>query len=586
MMKKQTRIKLFTLCASAALAFTLLTAAVFGAFSDVRDGDYFAEPVAWAIQNHVTDGVSATQFAPNEACTRAQIVGFLWKLEGRPNAQADVLFDDVQPDSWYYDAVRWAVSAHVTDGVSATRFAPDKVCTRAEGAAFLHKYYGRDSVSGALPFSDVTPGDWFYGAVLWGVQRGVVNGVSPVRYDPQGTFTRAHIVTMLYRAETRTPDAPQTAVYLGVEGYGAVTDKASLRHRFQSGERVSTCVIPTDMSACALQNLLQEGGVYRIWSQDGVLRSAETLYGTPLTSVPGVPVRRVHAEAGGAMLTSAPATIGDLAVSAEDAVYLTEAAAPYTPPVTGTPGQISVKNFLKTALMPCGTTLYVYGGGWNWQDTAAGTDAVTIGLSESWLRFFQTHDGSYHYKNPDARRSYYPFGGFNQYGHCGLDCSGFVGWAVYNTVNTGSGGTGFVTSADVQAKALAGSGLGSCSASVGQLRPGDVFSMRGHVWICLGTCADGSILILHSTPSPSRTGSPGGGVQLSAIGANADCEAYRLADRYMAAYYPQWYARYGIKLCPSSYTACVGHFTWSTAYDPDGYRAMRPAEVLRDLFGA
>lgn len=586
MMKQQLRIRLLILCAAVTFAAALLSVAVFGAFSDVHSSDYYSEPVAWAVKNHITDGVSATRFAPNEACTRAQIVGFLWKLEGRPAAETDVLFDDVQPGSWYYDAVRWAVAAHVTDGVSATQFAPDKVCTRADGAAFLYKYYGRAAVAGALPFSDVKSADWFHDAVLWGVQRGVVNGVSAVRYDPQGIFTRAHIVTMLYRAETVTPDAPQTAVYLGVEGYGTVSDKTSLRHRFQSGERIFACRIPTDMDACAQQNLLQEGGVFRVWIRDGVLRSVEALTSAPLESVPDAPAWRIHSEAGGACLTSTTARAGAFAVKTSDAVYLTGNTPPCTPPVSGTPGRITVKNFLKTALMPCGTALYVYGGGWNWQDTAAGTDTVTIGLSDSWVRFFQAHDGSYHYKNTDASRSYYPFGGFNQYGHCGLDCSGYVGWAVYNTVNTTNGGAGFVTSADVQPKLLADSGLGTCAARVGQIRPGDVFSMRGHIWISLGTCSDGSILILHSTPSVSRTGSPGGGVQLSAIGKTADCEAYRLADHYMASYYPQWYTRYGITLCPASYTACVGHFTWSTAYDPDGYQRMTPFEVLRDLFGA
>ena len=585
MMKKRYQIRLWTLCAAVLLAAALLSVAASGVFSDVKDTDYYAAPVAWATKNSVTDGVSETLFAPNEACTRAQIVGFLWKLEGRPDTDADVAFHDVRPGSWYYDAVRWAVAAHVTDGVSATEFAPDKVCTRAEGAAFLYKYYGRSAVSGALSFSDVQPGSWFYDAVLWGVQSGVVNGVSAVRYDPQGVFTRAHIVTMLYRAENAAPETVRTAVYLGVQGYGTAADKAALRHRFRSGDQERAFAIPP--GSYALQNLLDEGSVYRIWIRDGSLVSAEALTPEPLVSVPSIPAWSVHTQAGGASLAGAKAHAGDRAVVTDDAVYLMERVLPYTPPVSGTTGRVTVKNFLATALMPCGTALYVYGGGWNWQDTAAGTDAVTIGFAESWLRFFQGNDGSYSYKNPDAAHSYYPFGGYNQYGHRGLDCSGFVGWAVYNTVNTASGGTGLVSPAADQAQLLASSGLGTCTNSVGQLRPGDVFSMRGHVWISLGTCADGSILILHSTPSDSRAGSPGGGVQLSAIGTSTSCEAYRLADRYMAAYFPQWYARYPVKLCPpGSYTACVGHFTWSAAHDPDGYLSMTPAGVLVGIFGA
>ena len=570
-----------------ALAAVLLSTTVCGVFTDVQPGDYFAEPVAWAVEHQVTDGVSATRFAPKEACTRAQIVGFLWKLAGRPASDAAIAFDDVAPGSWYYDAVRWAVAERVTDGVTPTTFAPNKVCTRAEGVAFLHKYYGRSAVSGTLAFSDVTPANWFHDAVLWAVQRGVVNGVTPARYDPQGTFTRAHIVTMLYRAETVQSEAPEEGVYLGVEHYGSVTDQASARHLFQLDNLVMYCTIPTEPNGCAVQNLLREGGVYRLWLSDGVLLAAEALFPAPLTAVPALEAWRVTTQAGGAKLMPTAARVGDLAVTTHNAVYLVAGAQPYTPPVSGTPGTVTVKNFLATALMPCGTALYVYGGGWNWQDTGAATDAVTIGLADSWLQFFRSHDASYHYKNADAAHSYSPFGGFNQYGHEGLDCSGFVGWAVYNTVRTESGGAGFVVPAADQAKLLADSGLGTYTGSVGTLRPGDVFSMRGHVWISLGTCADGSILILHSTPSDSRAGMPGGGVQLSAIGPSTSCEAYRLADRYMATYCPAWYARYGVKLCPAgSYTACAGHFTWSAGHDPDGYRSMTPAAVLRDLFGA
>ena len=586
MTNKHSTLKILFLCVAVLAAATLLSAAVFAAFSDVQEQDYFAAPVAWAVENGITDGVSESRFAPDEACTRAQIVGFLWKLEGRPEAQADVNFDDVKPGSWYYDAVRWAVSAEVTDGVTETSFAPDKVCTRAEGAAFLYKYYARPHVSGALVFSDVLPGSWFHDAVLWGVQQGVINGMTATRYQPEDTFTRAHIVTMLHRAETAEAPTPTTAVYLGIENYGAVTDKNAMRHRFQSGEQAFTLPIPAENDACAIQNALNEGGVYRLWIFDDALCSVDFTLPEPLKEAPTVPVWRIQTQAGGASLSRAEgAAVGMQAVAAADAVYLTSEPVSYTPPVSGMPGTSTVKNFLSTALMPCGTVLYVYGGGWNWQDTGAGTDAVALGLSDSWLRFFRDHDGSYTYKAPDAAHSYYPFAGFNQYGHCGLDCSGFVGWAVYNTLALENGGTGYVVPAAQQARLLADSGLGSVTMSVGQLRPGDVFSMQGHVWISLGVCADGSILILHSAPSISRSGNPGGGVQLSAIGSSEFCEAYQLADRYMRDFFPAWYARYGIKLCPSaSYTACVGHFTWGAGYDPDGYQQLRPAEILQDLF--
>ena len=128
-----------------------------------------------------------------------------------------------------------------------------------------------------------------------------------------------------------------------------------------------------------------------------------------------------------------------------------------------------------------------------------------------------------------------------------------------------------------------------------EMKPGDVMSTDGHVWISLGTCRDGSVVILHSTPANSRTGQPGGGVEISAIGSSEECEAYQLADRYMAAYYPEWYSRYPVKLAdPETYFTFegenAGRFTWDTSgrgkgfSDGEGLRDMTPAEVLAWLF--
>ena len=124
------------------------------------------------------------------------------------------------------------------------------------------------------------------------------------------------------------------------------------------------------------------------------------------------------------------------------------------------------------------------------------------------------------------------------------------------------------------------------------MKPGDIMSMNGHVWISLGTCADGSVVILHSTPSKSHTGQPGGGVQISAVGADESCEAYRIAERYMTEHYPQWSARYPVTLCdPARYFTFegenAGRFTWSAdgLTDPDHLQDMTPEEVLTFLFG-
>ena len=103
----------------------------------------------------------------------------------------------------------------------------------------------------------------------------------------------------------------------------------------------------------------------------------------------------------------------------------------YEPPVTGTPGEHTLKNFLATALEPVGTTLYIYGGGWNWQDNGSSIQATTIGISPDWVRFFIEQDEDFTYRAKDG--GFYPYGGFNEYYYAGLDCSGYLGWVVYNT---------------------------------------------------------------------------------------------------------------------------------------------------------
>ncbi|MBR4813055.1 MAG: hypothetical protein IKZ69_04040, partial [Lachnospiraceae bacterium] len=128
------------------------------------------------------------------------------------------------------------------------------------------------------------------------------------------------------------------------------------------------------------------------------------------------------------------------------------------------------------------------------------------------------------------------------------------------------------------------------------LKPGDVVSIKGHVWISLGTCDDGSILIVHSTNGHmSRTGQPGGGVAIGAIGLSEDCEAFKLADEYMSKYYPEWYRRYPARLCsPGTYMNIegdvAGRFTWDTTAagglsDELRVQDMKPAEVLKLCFG-
>ncbi len=277
----------------------------------------------------------------------------------------------------------------------------------------------------------------------------------------------------------------------------------------------------------------------------------------------------------------------------------------YTPPVKGTAGLHTLKNFLTIAMEPVGTTLYMYGGGWDWQDEGSAWSTRTIGISPDWVRFWQEQDANYTYRdnygnsaNQDPPNSYYPYGEYNEYYYTGLDCSGYVGWALYNTIHDENGLEGYVGKSTQMAKRLADYGWGSWSKTIStnagsdnRLKPGDIMSMNGHVWISLGTCADGSVVIAHSTPSDSRNGQPGGGVQLGAVGTSETCEAYQLASSYMYEYFPEWCERYRPSLKGTGYLSTsasdAGRFRWNTTdplTDPENVQNMTPAQVLKLIF--
>lgn len=367
------------------------------------------------------------------------------------------------------------------------------------------------------------------------------------------------------------------AVYLGVENYGAEEtnkdNKNSFKYLFETaGRTVSLSMLngtPDEEGDYdyPIQNALKEGYSYLLTVNDGTVTGVSE-------------IKEENAEG-------------------------------YTPAVAGVPGERTIKNLLKTALSPVGTTLYIYGGGWDWQDEGSAVQTRTLGVSSDWVRFFNEQTADYTYKEADGDESkadpsssYYPYGGYNEYYYAGLDCSGYLGWIIYNTFETESGRDGYVGGSTGFAKRLAAKGWGEWTQDVKApdgtngytFLPGDVMSMNGHVWLSLGTCGDGSVVIVHSTPSDSRTGQPGGGVQISAIGSDKECMAYKLADKYMSERYPEWYERYPVHLCdPGRYFAFegenAGRFTWNTdgsgggLTDPDNIRQMTPEDVLNALFG-
>ena len=388
-------------------------------------------------------------------------------------------------------------------------------------------------------------------------------------------------------------NAPQTfeASYLGVRGYGTVKraevlDPNSAIYRFSvdgreqcyridcgaiyadsipDGERQADKgyfkVLPAEDGAYPIQNLLREGETYRLTAEDDTILSCEAL--------------------------TRPGT--------------------FTPIVTGTPGKHTLKNFLQTGLMPAGNVLYVYGGGWDWQDIGSSEQARSIGVSELWTDAFTRVDAGYCYRDEaHPSETTFPFGEWNQYYYLGLDCSAFVGWTLYNTIYDESlTHPGFVRPACDMAKMLAEDyDFGTWSHTETELRPGDVVSTAGHVWICVGCCPDGSAVTVESNITPSCTGVWGGGVHLCAVSPKGEndrtCAACELVSSYMETYYPQWAERYPTTVFDRSKAmsfsddpASTGVFHWNITEDPgtaggladpEGLASMDAEAILTELF--
>jgi 5-hydroxyisourate hydrolase-like protein (transthyretin family) len=241
------------------------------------------------------------------------------------------------------------------------------------------------------------------------------------------------------------------------------------------------------------------------------------------------------------------------------------------------PGGKTIKNLLQNAMLACGRTLYIWGGGWDSSDTQK------IGYYPSWENFFLANgDASYNRHNYE-----YSYGS-------GVDCSGFMAWAIYNTVYTTNGQINLLEedgnyyNSTLMASRLANlqwAYLGK-AASTSSLESGDIVSMSGHVWMVIGVCDDGSVVLVHSSPAGSAYG---GGVQISGTindAGSSDSQAYRLAKQYMNKYFFEW--PFPTASVGSAYLQYNNFAEWNTRggvlTDPDGYQKMSAEAILKDLF--
>lgn len=168
-------------------------------FSDVSTSAYYYEAVKWAQEKGITGGIGNGLFGPNQPCTRAQIVTFLWRAAGSPVVNYAMNMTDVAEDAYYGEAVRWALSEGITTGTGDGKFSPDATCNRAQSVTFLFRAIGK-IVDSKAEFGDVLTDSYYANAVAWAVENGITNGIGDGLFGPDNSCTRAQIVTFLFRA--------------------------------------------------------------------------------------------------------------------------------------------------------------------------------------------------------------------------------------------------------------------------------------------------------------------------------------------------------------------------------------------------
>ena len=164
----------------------------------------FQNAVNWAVATGVTNGFPDGTFQPDKTCTRAEIVTCLWRMAGEPEAAAPAAFEDVAADAWYAEPVAWAAENGITNGTSATKFSPDQTCTRGQIVTFLYRYdrlvnAEAGETAAASTFRDVSPAAYYGAPVTWAVKNGITKGISSVLFAPLQSCNRIQAVTFLFR---------------------------------------------------------------------------------------------------------------------------------------------------------------------------------------------------------------------------------------------------------------------------------------------------------------------------------------------------------------------------------------------------
>lgn len=281
MMKKRIAVVLSLILVVSCLGIPV--SATIRQFDDVKTDDYFYYPVQWAAANGVTEGIGANLFGPSKPCTRAQVVMFLWRAADSP-APSNVSnpFIDVSAEDYFYTAVLWAVENGITSGVNEKEFGPNQTCTRAQIVTFLWQFKDAPVPANPTPgFSDVDAGAYYAAPVAWALENEVTAGIGGSRFAPEQTCTRGQVVTFLFKTmgmvapedpDPTVPPEPTVPVEPGVlENIQTCTDMVAGVFHYEEAKKVLDLV----------NNARAENGLSPLtWSTDmddaAKIRAAET----------------------------------------------------------------------------------------------------------------------------------------------------------------------------------------------------------------------------------------------------------------------------------------------------------------------
>lgn len=556
-------------------------------FSDI-DNHWAKNYVQELSSKSIIKGYADGSFRPDDSMTREEAVKMIYEYAlknigksdnaGQNLKDIEAMFSDIIKERWSYDSIKYLVSEDIVIGYPNGTFQPEREISRAEYAKIMYLTLQKAGIVENIDnieeqkskFSDAKR-HWAEKYISVMANKNIIKGYLNGEFRPDNNITRAEASSVMALTLNSELDKYTPEENSGI-GTGFISASQSKNTSVELEAIIKYRDRSIDGSSTFSARLESESGSHKV--DLGIKRSSGddkfTLSFNEKDLNPRETYRiMIYLDNSDEQLYTQynmnKNTVLGRVYSSENRVFYKRDATELS--------QLTIDNLLRKSLEPVGKTLYVWGGGWNQEDTGSGPDAVTMGVSPVWEEFFNRYGSEYNYNNTRYQI------------RNGLDCSGYVGWTIYNTVNSEDNKDGYVMLADRMARNYSSRGWGSFE-SMGKVmayKPGDIMSSATHVYMVLGTAEDGSVVIVHSSPSGVQingTPSPYGG---------GTSKAQILAQSYMSKYYPEFTRKFPGMSRDSSYLSGYERMTWNTdgsalLNDPEGLRNMSAEQVLKHLF--